>query len=105
MPTTTRNRSIVKDQRSQEHGHFALLPGSLAYIDAYTGLVPCKVMRVDGPGEVTVLTTASRPGYPAGEYHLFTGNDRLARVIPRTMVYRRSGQYRIAGFRVIAHQR
>ena len=85
-------------------GHFALLPGMLAYVDTFdAGLVPCKVTDVRGPGYVTVKVTATRKGWHRGECITATANDRRATIIPRTAVHVRNGQYRIAAGQVIAY--
>lgn len=76
--------------------------GSFAYIDSFTGLVPCKVQEIgrdsNGSALATVRVTAARRGYNRGEIVTL----RAVRVIPRGAVYIRSHQYRIRPFEIIA---
>lgn len=49
-----------------------LKAGALAYIDSFTGLVPCKVERIFtdpyyGAAMADVVVTANRPGWTKGE--------------------------------------
>lgn len=68
----------------------------LAYIDSFSGLVPCKVLYISEPDEygghyIKVKVTASRNGYKRGTVETFTG--RI--IVPRDAVYLRCHQYRI----------
>jgi hypothetical protein len=76
-----------------------LRAGDLAYLDSFSGLVPCRIAIVTqgGPGnaltgKVTVQVTARRPGWAPGEYYTTV----VAYVIPRTHVRRRGGRLRIS---------
>lgn len=62
--------------------------GTLAYVDTFGGLVPCKVVNATGQGHVTVRITATRRGYLKGERLTFTDD----RVVPRDRIRTRSGQ-------------
>jgi hypothetical protein len=79
-----------------------LRPGSLAYFDTFTGLVPCRVDRIEGPDlfngapsseQIAHFTlTANRGAYKRGEkLHAW-----VLHVVPRDAV---RGQ-RIIGYRV-----
>jgi hypothetical protein len=72
--------------------------GILAYVDTFSGLVPCKVLRVIEPctlsvtsGRIEVKLTATRGAYKRGEVLIETGQD----VVPRERVYVRAYQQRI----------
>ena len=74
--------------------------GSLAYVDTFSGLIPCKVLKVvkrESYGRITrlvldVVITAQRPAYQRKE--VLTGiSDYL--IIPRAYVTTRQGQYKI----------
>ena len=62
----------------------------LAYLDTFSGPVPCKVTAITFPGGITRLTiqlTATRGAYKRGEIldrHPYN-------VIPRNCLYRRRG--------------
>lgn len=66
---------------------------TLAYIDSFAGLVPCKVIGWDDQ-ELMVQVTATRETYKRGE--------ELTRspgfIVPRPAVIRRAHQYRIRSF-------
>lgn len=70
-----------------------LKAGDLAYLDSFSGLVPCKVLTVDSDTEATVRVTAARPGYTVGE--IITQHKR--HLLKRTQVHVRDGQYRVTG--------
>lgn len=72
--------------------------GILAYVDTFSGLVPCKVVRVIEAstlsvtsGRIEVMLTAARGAYKRGEILIDNGHD----VVPRSRVYVRGGQFRI----------
>jgi hypothetical protein len=81
--------------------HLSVAPGTLAYLDTFAGLIPCKVTAAHDERHVTVRVTADRRAFRRGE--LITSRVGSGGVIPRTAVYTRGGQYRIAGFDVIAY--
>lgn len=66
--------------------------GTLAYIDSFGGLIPCKVIEINEiPRKITVKVTANRPGYKRNEivtYH-------ASWIIPRSSVYISCGKYKI----------
>jgi len=79
--------------------------GTLAYLDTFSGLVPCKVIAINkggpfagwqsGQAELTVKLTATRKAYRKGE--TLTGRP-ASHVVPRNHVITRDqypGQYRI----------
>jgi hypothetical protein len=66
-------------------------PGTLAVIDTFGGLVPCRVEAVTDDGRVTVRVTAARPGWRRGELPTLAPWD----VVPRDMIRRRGGRLRI----------
>lgn len=104
MTTTAQAKTdVAYDDKVTDEGHFALTVKTLAYLDTFAGLIPCVVTQVRGRGELTVRVTAGRLGYAARETVEVSNNDRIPRAIPRTMVYVRRGQYRIAGHPVIAY--
>lgn len=75
---------------------YAPLPhgaGELAYYETViTGLIPCKVIRVEGDGRyVTVQVTARRGAYRVGD----RVTDRDIHVIPRASVIQRRFTTRI----------
>ena len=96
MPTSPRDTD-------QNRGHYALLPGTLAYVDTFNGLIPCKITEVRGPGDVSFVVTADRPAWKRGETDSVQHNDVTSLVIPRTAVYTRGGKLRIAHGTVIAY--
>jgi len=67
-----------------------LTVGCKAYIDSFSGLVPCIVQQITNDTVVSKIT-AARPGYKVGEIvhstHRYT--------VPRTAVFTRLGQFRI----------
>lgn len=66
--------------------------GELAYIDSFSGLIPCKVMDIAEDGkEMIVRVTANRPGWYRGDICLKFPKD----IIPRKSVFVRCGQYHI----------
>jgi len=75
--------------------------GTLAYIDSFCGLIPCKVIEVTQERNFAgslltfckVKVTARRPGFLRGE---IANHDALY-IIPRNHVYTRCGQFRIRG--------
>lgn len=74
--------------------------GTLAYLDTFAGLVPCKVIRIDKPGNgslvsngsLAVKLTASRGAYKKGEV---LDRQSASQVVPRNHRYTRSGTYRV----------
>lgn len=74
---------------------FAAFPahGDLAYMDTFSGLIPCRVDAVDDDG-AHVTVTADRGAYRKGEaFHI------IARyVVPRRAVKVRGGRYVIVGY-------
>lgn len=82
--------------------------GSLAYIDGFNGLVPCKVIAIKrivdrAPSlrmtDCTVKVTARRYGYKLGEIVTYSAS----LVVPRKSVYRsrqHCGQYMIRQFAI-----
>ena len=64
----------------------------LGYIDSFAGLIPCKIISLD-KREVTVKVTAKRPGYKRGEIV----KTLRTRVVYRSQVRTRNGQYRLIG--------
>lgn len=81
--------------------------GALAYFDGLHGLVPCKVLRIDGPSGrassaqlVTFRVTAARGHWPRGEISTTCG----LHVLPRAARYKRRGSpfYRIRFYTVEA---
>lgn len=69
----------------------------LAYVDSFAGLIPCKVLTIEGNGvntpgvSITVRLTAARGAYKRGEIiTVAEGN-----VIPRDKIRTRSGQMKI----------
>lgn len=99
--TNPRTKGDMNTQYSETNGH-TFQAGTLAFVDSFGGLVPCKVVAVSkgGPfpgwivaqGEISVKVTASRAGYRKGE--LLTGR-AASNIIPRSQVVTRKGQYRI----------
>lgn len=82
---------------------YVFKPGSLAYVDTFAGLVPCKVLSVSkggpfpgwiatGENALCVKLTATRQAYRKGET---IENRTAAQVVPRSHVITRGGQYRI----------
>ena len=71
-----------------------LTVGCKAYLDSFSGLVPCKVLAItrgNGLTQVQVKLTATRCAYKCGE--ILTDNS--LHVVPRGAVHVRGGQYRI----------
>lgn len=67
--------------------------GELAYYDTLmTGMVPCKVLRVENDGNtITIQVTATRGAYRVGD----RVRDNAFHVVPRTSVIRRRFTTRI----------
>lgn len=73
--------------------------GTKAYIDCFSGLVPCVITKVCEPGEgsfalagrIEVRVTANRPGYKCGEIVFGTASC----IVPRKQVRVRCGKYRV----------
>lgn len=72
--------------------------GELAYLDTFSGLVPCRVLGwvKEDPyfgdrDELQVKLTATRGAYRRGEVSQWP----VGTVVPRSSVRVRSGQYRI----------
>jgi hypothetical protein len=79
-----------------------LRAGSLAYLDTFAGLVPCKVLRVwradDWPHmRADVQITATRGAYKRGALETFPAKD----CPPRDAIRTRCGQFRIVPFTCI----
>jgi len=74
--------------------------GTLAYLDTFAGLVPCKVIRIDKPGNGSLISngslavklTASRGAYKKGE---ILDRQSACEVIPRSHVRTVSGKFRV----------
>ena len=70
-----------------------LKSGMLAYVDSYSGLVPCKVLAIEAAqygGHIAyVRYTAQRGLYKRGE----TGKHNACHVVPRDAVRRFRGQF------------
>ena len=64
--------------------------GELAYIDSFSGLIPCKVMEIT-PRLITVKITATRRVFYKGELIDCDPNH----VVPRDSVFTRCGNYHI----------
>lgn len=69
-----------------------LKSGCLAFIDSFTGLVPCKVLRVYHYSDVTgyrvdVEVTANRLGYPRGKIETFDSFFIVPRKATRKLKY------------------
>jgi hypothetical protein len=79
---------------------YTLAAGDLAYIDSFSGLVPCKVLSIAPydagiPRMVArVRVTAPRPGWKRGEIH---GGVVGFSVVARPQVRRRRWSTRIIG--------
>lgn len=77
-----------------------LQTGVLAYLDCFTGMIPCKVVAVVRELDyhyvnVTIKLTASRGAYHAGEVL----NENSLHVVPRDCVIVRKGcSTRIIGY-------
>jgi hypothetical protein len=71
--------------------------GELAYLDTFSGLVPCRVLAVHGAAPramLTVTVTATRGAYGRGEVL----EDRLdVMVVPRRHIVTRNGRLKIVG--------
>lgn len=67
----------------------------LAYVDSFSGLVPCRIITVDdwkdSSSEARVTFTATRGPYKQGEESTFL----LRRVVPRSAIVRRKYSTRI----------
>ena len=79
--------------------------GSLAYLDSFSGLVPCKVLAIKKDPEnpdslfwtdVTFRVTAKRPGFERGEKLTCHGRS----VIPRDAVRVRNHKYVIGDYSI-----
>lgn len=69
-------------------------PGTLAAIDSFAGLIPCKALEVEPDGRtVTVKVTAARPGYRKGETLRLDHNI----VVPRSHIFTRGHILRVRG--------
>jgi hypothetical protein len=67
---------------------------TLAYLDSFIGLVPCKVLSVEDRA-VTLKITATRGPYKRGEVLTRYANS----VVPRPAVWRRKHQYAIRPYK------
>jgi hypothetical protein len=76
-----------------------LKTGIKAYYDTFSGLIPCKVLRVYRTGNeynaVDIKLTAGRGAYKRGEVLQALSTQH---VCPRNAVYVRNGQYRIRAY-------
>lgn len=68
--------------------------GDFAYVDAFAGLVPCKVLEINGRS-LTVRYTATRGAYKRGTVTTHSAHW----VVPRKAVYVRSYQYKISPYK------
>lgn len=86
--------------------------GDIAYLDSFSGLVPCKITevrdcaggwpgsKVDTGERVTVKITGARPGYHVGDVVAVQANH----VIPPSCVRRRGGVLSIVTDFKVVHQ-
>lgn len=74
--------------------------GEPAYIDSFSGLIPCKVTEITRSHDphttirdtmVTVTVTANRGSYHEGDTTTRIGS----MIIPRSKVFLRTGQYHV----------
>ena len=72
-----------------------LRPGDLVYIDAFSGLIPARLVEVFDAGtpQAVLTITANRRAYRRGE-RVFCSRTQ---VVPRSHVRVRSGRYVIVG--------
>ena len=84
-----------------------LKANSLAYFDSFSGLIPCKVICINGPSgrasseqKVMVRLTANRRGYKKGEVL----TEWALHVVPRDAVYFRDHSARIGSYLVEGDQ-
>lgn len=93
--------SSARRNEQQQTAPVVLRSGSLAYLDTFCGLIPCRVnsIRDTSAGRIASVTiTGARTGYAKG-----TTEDRSTlHVIPRRAVVTRSGQYRILPYTVVS---
>jgi hypothetical protein len=82
----------------------ALKTGNLAYLDTFAGLIPCKVLAIDGPSgpvsltqRVAVRITSPRRGYAKGDIVI----ESALHVVPRPAVHFRNDNARIGFYHVV----
>lgn len=68
--------------------------GDFAYIDGFAGLVPCKVLTIDG-ASLVVRITATRGAYKRGEVSTHSAHF----VTPRSAIVFRNRQARIRPYK------
>ena len=78
-----------------------LKSGSLAYVDTFSGMIPCKVLGIRGISgiasseqDVDVILTATRGAYKKGERLTWRGH----KVVPR-----RAARFRKYGTRILQY--
>jgi hypothetical protein len=71
-----------------------LTAGCLAYLDSFSGLIPCRVLSVGQTGVNVKITARKAKVYRRGER--IYGVSSL-RVVSRESVFVRGGQFRIRG--------
>jgi hypothetical protein len=69
-----------------------LTVGCLAYLDSFSGLIPCRVLSIGQTGVNVEITARRAKAYRRGE-RLFGVSS--SRVVSRKSVFVRNGQYRI----------
>ena len=65
--------------------------GTLAYIDSLAGLIPCKVISVNGSNITVKITVNFKAWVRGGIIHCTKDHD----IVPRKQVYTRYGHYMI----------
>ncbi len=77
---------------------------TLAYLDSFAGLVPCRIVAVgdwlNPTTDARIQFTATRGWAKRGAFDTFP----LNRLVPRTSVHVRGGQYRIWAYRWSDHR-
>jgi hypothetical protein len=68
-------------------------PGELAYLDTFSGLVPCRVVGIYTSGRPIIRLTATRGAYRKGE--------ELIPEIPRNVVPRANVRFHKYGARIV----
>lgn len=81
--------------------HFALFPGTLVYLDSFSGLIPAQVVAYEDDSHVEVRVTAQRPGFRKGE--TLTRQRVGWQVIHRDAVVTRRGIKRILSLPHVAY--
>ena len=92
------SRGVVRKSRPEDSsGHIKFISGragDLAFLDTFSGMVPCKVESIKGT-EIIVRLTATRGAYRKGMFE--RSSSRW--VIPRPAVYQRSYKQYILPYR------